>query len=820
MSSDADKHWDEVAGELRRLKGLGPLTAEEAEAEFDAAPEVPLSDEQIRSIVDLVTSGALPPSGPGLDADVPAARRGPPPGRAIKTCCCPYCNTEVDVADDTPGDDLTCPTCGSHFTNRNGPPTATYHEGESKRLGRFELLEMVGEGAYGTVWKAWDTELERVVAVKVPRREHLTPEDVERFRREARAAARLAHPHIVSVHEVGSQDGQSYIVSDFVEGASLQDWIQIHEPTHAEAAELVAQLAEALHHAHERGVVHRDVKPGNVLIDRQGQPRVTDFGLAKQDVGDTLLTHEGRVLGTPAYMSPEQARGEGHFADARSDLYSLGVILFRMLTGALPFRGGKQVVVMQILDEPPPRPRRLKREIPRDLETITLKCLEKSPQRRYQTGQELADDLRRFLRGEPIHARPVGAVERSWRYARRRPLNVGAGFLGICVVGLLGVVLSGWLPGSSGGNGSAGGGPAPLPPRQLVTVTLETEPAGAHVAFVAVDETTGEWRRDMVYRADGTKDVTKPIEISLPWGDYLVEAVVPGRGFHQVYRHVPKPGTVVRPALTSEFNWKEIGGKIKLAPIQVPLEADVVKGMVAFQGGSFTMGDARFQAAALPHTRAVSAFYLDETELTVGEARRKLGRLPARLSDRPPGDDDKPLVYVDFWTARQYAEELGKRLPREAEYEFAASNAGSGAAPTRYPWGDAEPAEGWADWPLEEVRTPAYDLTKTGVFGLYSNVLEWTDSVMTWHRGTKEWVQEVRPGQRVPDFGAGRQLRVVRGGPSSAAEGRYDLKEALHGVAKRGSREATAALPGLGFRCCRSAEPQFAQPGNKATAAE
>jgi serine/threonine protein kinase len=287
-----------------------------------------------------------------------------------------------------------------------------------KTVAHFELVEPLGTGAFGSVYKARDKKLGRTVAIKIPRKEQLGPADVEMFLREARVGAQLDHDNIVRVYEVGKDGETVYIATQLIRGVTLADWISAKRPTERETAELGRKLALALHYAHEKRVIHRDFKPGNILIDQEGEPHITDFGLAKREVGEDSLNAQG-PMGAPAYMSPEQAKGEGHTVDGRTDIYSLGVVLFELLTGERPFRGSVSMLMHQVMTEDAPSPRKFNSNVSRDMETIVLKCLEREPKNRPGTAAELADVLSNYLKGGAIPWRPIGRIQRAWRWCLR-----------------------------------------------------------------------------------------------------------------------------------------------------------------------------------------------------------------------------------------------------------------------------------------------------------------------------------------------------------------------------------------------------------------
>lgn len=307
----------------------------------------------------------------------------------------------------------------------------------------FEILEELGRGGMGVVYKARQRSLNRLVALKMIRDGgRARPRDLARFRIEAKAVARLRHANILQIYEIGDESGLPFVALELLEGGSLEVRMAGTPQPGFRAAETLSILARATHAAHEAGIIHRDLKPSNVLFTCDGIPKITDFGLAKRLEEDDGYTESGQVMGSPSYISPEQARGRNREVGPTADVYSLGAILYQMLTGRPPFRGTTPVeTVMQVIHEEPVAPSRLLSKVPRDLETICLKCLDKEPRRRYASASDLADDLGRFLAGEPIRARPTPFWERGLKWTRRRPTAAVLVALGVAII--VGLGLSG-----------------------------------------------------------------------------------------------------------------------------------------------------------------------------------------------------------------------------------------------------------------------------------------------------------------------------------------------------------------------------------------
>ena len=346
---------------------------------------------------------------------------------------CLQCQTIVaeGVAEEIASEAAICRACGGCLTDE--APAATLPFGSTQKsplprfLRHFRLLELIGQGSFGEVWKAYDSKLDRHVAIKIPCRELFDDKELKRLLHEAQAPADLHHPNICTVYEVGREGDLSFIVTELIDGMSLDRWAAANEDRLQanDIAKLCAVIAEALDYAHRCGVLHRDLKPSNIRMDAEARPHIVDFGLARRVTVDPEGDDDGGKLGTPAYMPPEQASGQSDQADGRADIYSLGVILFELLSHARPFSGDVRSLLRQAIEVKAPPVRQLKPDLPRDLEAICGKCLEKDREQRYATAGDLAEDLRRYLRDEPIAARRAGPVAAFRSLGEAEPKTCG-----------------------------------------------------------------------------------------------------------------------------------------------------------------------------------------------------------------------------------------------------------------------------------------------------------------------------------------------------------------------------------------------------------
>ncbi|MEO1528235.1 MAG: protein kinase [Planctomycetota bacterium] len=707
---------------------------------------------------------------------------------------CPNCLQQIAVdLEKTPQSELTCPSCQSRISFAADEETVSYSYGDYPQIARYEVREHLGHGTFGDVFRAFDPDLEREIALKVPREER--PSAGGTFLREAKMAAQISHPNVVTVHEIGIHNDNFFIASEFIDGTDLAKYLDSHQLESRQIAELMIKVLRGAHCFHEAGIVHRDLKPANILIDTNLEPFVADFGLARRDSGaEATVTRTGKLIGTPAYMSPEQARGQNRELTPRSDIFGCGVILYEMLTGSRPFKAtDSRTVIHSILTDEPTPPRLIDKKISWELEAICLRAMEKDVGTRYESAKQMADDLENYLQGRPIVAKRLGPVRRSARWLKRNK-TVAASFLAMSTALLL--VTWQFAFASTSKRTPEYGGPA-ITPVLKHTVRIQCNVADepfrlkkVQWAFARLDKQRVPDPENVV-TLSGSQDTDATVELEP--GEYLVVASIPGYGFHEVYRTVPEGVDSASGSTTPiKFQWQD--DEVLLPPVLVKSTERAIQGMVAIPGGEYTTGEEGHVFVPI-FTSEIDAFYLEATEVTYEDYTQVLKQPTLYLGEDAPPKGDFPVVGVKWFTAAHYAEAIGRRLMTELEWESVATNSGT----TEFPWGN-DPTQ-QPRWELRSVSAPTTDINQQGsIRGLFSNAAELTSSVIAPYPG----------GTMLPDPAARAALGAAfRGGPKDLRELEED--GTWNGYAKiRGSVQSRDSThPNLGFRCARSLRPRF-----------